>query len=50
MMLVFVAIFAIYSATAYELNKCGLNTFETGNGVCEDCLVGLGVTCKECTS
>lgn len=35
---------------SYDLPPCGLNTYETGNGVCGDCLAGLGDTCKECTS
>ena len=49
-MLLFVTVFVVLSNFTYELDPCGLNTFDTGGGVCQECLSGLGVTCAECSS
>ena len=42
--------FLLISLFAFSLADCGTNTFDTGQGVCKDCLNGLGITCAECSS
>lgn len=42
--------FGLVSFLSFDLQDCGLNTYDTGEGVCNDCLSVLGITCKECTS
>ena len=50
LMCVALLIFWPASANSFELKPCGTNTYDTGKGVCNDCLQGLGVTCEECNA
>ena len=43
-------VFSLWSGLGYEMTDCGVNTYDSGLGVCEDCLDGLGITCKQCNT
>ena len=43
--LIFISLFALTSFSAFSLNDCGINTYDSGLGVCKDCLNDLGITC-----
>jgi len=49
-MIFWVVLFGLINLLAYSLEPCTLNTYDTGEGVCNDCLGDLGITCQECTS
>lgn len=46
----FLLIAGISTGVPFEIPDCGKNTYDTGNGVCGDCLAGLGDTCQACTA
>ena len=46
--LVLLIIFSLWSGLGYDMRDCGINTYDSGLGICEDCLHGLGITCGEC--